>query len=32
MELDGLTEAEARARADEINKENATIDVGFGGL
>lgn len=32
MELDGLTEAEARARADEINKENATVDVGFGGL
>lgn len=32
MELDGKTEAEAAAIVAEINKENATIDVSFGGL
>jgi len=32
MELDGKTEAEAAAIVAEINGENATVDVSFGGL
>ena len=33
MELDGLPEAEAKAKAAEIRKASATVDVGsmFGG-